>query len=66
MYIFVEESEKYIGGVTGECSHSKNSGLWLLNVSIQEICPLWLLKYPTRGSVGWSCVAHLSFCFEEI
>jgi hypothetical protein len=19
----------------------------------------------TRGSVGWSCVAHLSFCFEE-
>jgi hypothetical protein len=20
----------------------------------------------TRGSVGWACVAHLSFCFEEI
>jgi hypothetical protein len=19
----------------------------------------------TRGSVGWACVAHLSFCFEE-
>ena len=19
-----------------------------------------------RGSVGWACVAHLSFCFEEI
>jgi len=27
MYIFVEESEKYIGGVTVECSHSKNSCL---------------------------------------
>ena len=21
--------------------------------------------YTTRGSVGWACVAHLSFCFEE-
>ena len=21
--------------------------------------------YETRGSVGWACVAHLSFCFEE-
>ena len=20
----------------------------------------------TRGSVGWACVTHLSFCFEEI
>jgi len=19
----------------------------------------------TRGSVGWACVAHFSFCFEE-
>ena len=19
----------------------------------------------TRGSVGWACVTHLSFCFEE-
>jgi hypothetical protein len=19
----------------------------------------------TRGSVGWACVAHISFCFEE-
>jgi hypothetical protein len=19
----------------------------------------------TRGSVGWACVAHLSFCFKE-
>jgi hypothetical protein len=24
---------------------------------------LWFHK--TRGSVGWACVAHLSFCFEE-
>ena len=24
--------------------------------------PLW---YTTKGSVGWSCVAHLSFCSEE-
>jgi hypothetical protein len=23
----------------------------------------WINK--TRGSVGWACVAHLSFCFEE-
>ena len=22
-------------------------------------------KNNTRGSVGWACVAHLSFCFEE-
>ena len=22
-------------------------------------------QYKTRGSVGWACVAHLSFCFEE-
>ena len=21
--------------------------------------------FVTRGSVGWACVAHLSFCFEE-
>jgi len=25
--------------------------------------PIWELE--TRGSVGWACVAHLSFCFEE-
>ena len=23
------------------------------------------LKIKTRGSVGWACVSHLSFCFEE-
>ena len=23
------------------------------------------LNTKTRGSVGWACVAHLSFCFEE-
>jgi len=24
-----------------------------------------LMQKKTRGSVGWACVAHLSFCFEE-
>jgi hypothetical protein len=24
-----------------------------------------LCRFKTRGSVGWACVAHLSFCFEE-
>jgi len=23
------------------------------------------LQKETRGSVGWACVAHLSFCFEQ-
>ena len=23
------------------------------------------LVFETRGSVGWGCVAHRSFCFEE-
>jgi len=26
----------------------------------------FLRKFKTRGSVGWACVTHLSFCFEEI
>jgi uncharacterized membrane protein YhdT len=30
---------------------------------------VWITKAEitnkTRGSVGWACVAHLSFCFEE-
>ena len=24
-----------------------------------------LVYHNTRGSVGWACVAHLPFCFEE-
>jgi hypothetical protein len=31
-----------------------------------QTCFKWLpLGQRTRGSVGWACVAHLSFCFEE-
>jgi hypothetical protein len=26
---------------------------------------LMVLIIKTRGSVGWACVTHLSFCFEE-
>ena len=28
-------------------------------------CINFLTIFETRGSVGWACVAHLSFCFEE-
>ena len=28
-------------------------------------CPFGPGELITRGSVGWACVAHLSFCFEE-
>jgi hypothetical protein len=38
-----------------------------LNIQIYD-CSLSLLDAGTsitRGSVGWACVAHLSFCFEE-
>jgi hypothetical protein len=31
-----------------------------------QTCFKWSpLGQRTRGSVGWACVAHLSFCFEE-
>jgi len=31
---------------------------------IQDI-NIWQHELQTRGSMGWACVAHLSFCFEE-
>ena len=38
-------------------------------VILENICCLirlkWLKLKKIRGSVGWACVAHLSFCFEE-
>jgi hypothetical protein len=40
---------------------------WIVDLSRNKC--LWLYiysdKYNTRGSVGWACVAHLSFCFVE-
>jgi len=33
-------------------------------VSIHLVVSNWE-GWKTRGSVGWACVAHLSFCFEE-
>jgi hypothetical protein len=37
----------------------KFSSIWCFNEYNLAV------KIETRGSVGWACVAHLSFCFEE-
>jgi hypothetical protein len=36
-----------------------------INIELNFISPIKQLHVITRGSVGWACVAHLSFCFEE-
>jgi hypothetical protein len=39
----------------------KCSSYYFLELTVQN----WTGPSLTRGSVGWACVAHLSFCFEE-
>jgi hypothetical protein len=38
-------------------------------ISYLDVLDMWEnlpdLAIRTSGSVGWACVAHLSFCFEE-
>ena len=51
----------------GSCKSNQNTitatmvPVYVMN--ILNTIMLFLVK--TRGSVGWDCVAHLSFCFEE-
>jgi hypothetical protein len=46
-------------------SQCKAKGFHCKFKSIQQNS--WIISqiYVTRGSVGWACVAHLSFCFDE-
>ena len=43
-------------------NHHKNSYFHYIYIKLVLLCPV---TWETRGSVGWACVAHLSFCFEE-
>ena len=43
-------------------NHHKNSYFYYIYIKLVLLCPV---TWETRGSVGWACVAHLSFCFEE-
>jgi len=48
---------------TSRFNYKYNKLLFYLHVVLQYYS-LYFKKKP-RGSVGWTCVAHLSFCFEE-
>jgi hypothetical protein len=46
--------------------HERDSNSHFDEKVMQNIHNTYICFYEnTRGSVGWACVAHLSFCFEE-